>query len=181
MMLKSWIHKQIGKLESGYGYDAGYLHGIVDVSTVAAIKFRLFQRFAHHHDQMPRDLGFAARIAATIGEDCGPCAQLSVDMALKAGVPAAMIAALLRGDLAAAGDEAALGFRYGAAIAGHSPDVVMLAEEIERHYGKRALVSLAFNVAGVRVYPALKRGLGYGATCTRIQVAEHSIAIAKAA
>lgn len=180
-MLKSWLHKRIGRLEAAYGYDAGYLHEIADASVPAMLKFQLFQIMAHHREDLPRDLNFGARMAAMLHEDCGPCAQLTVDMALEAGMPAGTIAALLRGDLAAAGDEAALGFRYGHAVAANTPDAMTLTEEIERRYDKRALVSLAYGVACSRVYPVLKRGMGHGATCTRIQVAEDSIAIARAA
>lgn len=180
-MLKFWLHKRIGRLERAYGYDATYLHEVAKVSVPAILKFGLFQIMAYHHEDLPRDLGFAARMAATLNEDCGPCAQLTVDMALEAGMPAETVAALMRGDLTAASDEARLGFGYGKAVAANTPEAVTLAEEVERRYGKRALVSLAYGVASARVYPALKRGLGHGAACTRIKVAEDSIIIAKAA
>lgn len=180
-MLRSWLHRRIGRLERAYGYDATYLQEVAEVSVPAILKFGLFQIMAYHHQDLPRDLGFAARMAATLSEDCGPCTQLVVDMALEAGMAAETVAALMRGDLARAGDEAALGFRYGMAVAANTPEAVALAEGVERRYGKRALVSLAYGVASARVYPALKRGLGHGAACTRIRVAEDDIAIARAA
>ena len=177
-MLKSWLHRRIGRLERTYGYDATYLHEVADISVPAALKFGLFQIMAYHDEDLPRDLGFAARMAATLNEDCGPCAQLTVDMALESGMSPQPIAALMRGDLASAGDEAALGFRYGQAVAANTPAAAPLAEEVERRYRKRALVSLAYGVASARGYPALKRGPGHGAAGPRIQVAQHSLALA---
>ena len=180
-MLKSWLHKRIARLELAYHYDASYLHEVVEVSVPAFLKFGLFQIMAYHREDVPRDLGFAARMAATLSEDCGPCTQLIVDMALEAGMSPRTIAALMRGDLGGAGDEAALGFRYGQAVAANKAEAMTLSDEIERRYGKRALVSMAYGVAGARVYPALKRGLGHGAACQSIKVADDDIAIGKAA
>ena len=116
-----------------------------------------------------------------MSEDCGPCAQLVVDMALKAGVDAAILAALARGDFHRAGADATLGYLYGQAVATNSPDAVKLSVDAEAKYGKRGLVSLALAVAGARVYPTLKRGLGHGAACQKLVVADHVIAVRKAA
>jgi hypothetical protein len=91
------------------------------------------------------------------------------------------MAALVRGDLAAAGEEAAFGYRYGLAVATNSSAVLGLVEEAERRFGKRGIVSLALVVAASRVYPALKRGLGHGAACARIEIANQSIEVKRAA
>lgn len=180
-MLRTLLHRQIRNLERAYGYDATYLHEVTDVSIPAIFKFMLFRAMAQHRERLPRDLGCAARIAAVLSEDCGPCTQLVVDMALEAGMAPRRIAALLRGDLEQAGEEAELGFRYGIAVATNTAEAADLADRVERRYGKRALVSMAYSVASARVYPALKRGLGHGAACTRIRVADDSIAILRAA
>ena len=180
-MLKKYLHSSIAKLERSYGYDATYVHEVLDISMPAFFKFALFQTFAGHTDRVPRDVRCAARIAAALSEDCGPCTQLVVDMALRERMKGESIAALLRGDLEAAGPDAELGFRYGIAVAGNTPNAVPLAEEVERRYGKRALVSLAFAVAGARVYPCLKRGLGHGVACSKINVANETIVLKEAA
>lgn len=180
-MIRARLHGRIRKLERAYGYDASYLHEILDVSLAAFFKFALFQVMSGHRDRVPADASFAARLAAALSEDCGPCTQLVVDMALESGVAPGKLAALLRGDLDQAGAEAALGFRYGIAVAHNTADAQPLSEEVERKFGKAALVSMAYAVASARVYPALKRGLGHGAACTKIQVADDSIIIRQAA
>ena len=180
-MIKSFLHRAIAKLEKSYGYDASYLHEVLEVSTPAFLKFGLFQTMSNHRDGAPRDAYCAARMAATLSEDCGPCTQLVVDMALKAGMLPARIAAILRGDLEQAGTDAELGFRYGIAVAQNTINAAALSEEVEKRYGKRALVSMAYAVACSRVYPALKRGLGHGAACSKINVSDETIVLKQAA
>ena len=180
-MLKSYCHKKIAAMEREFGYDATYTHEMLEASLPAFLKFALFQSMAQHRDQAPREAWYAAKLAAAMSEDCGPCSQLCVDMALKAGVEPKIVAALAGGDMSEAGPDAALGFLYGQAVAANSPDAVQLAAEAKAKYGKRGLVSLALAVAGARVYPTLKRGLGHGAACQKLVVADHVIAVKKAA
>lgn len=180
-MIRSLLHSRIRRLERSFGYDATYLHEVLDVSLPAFLKFALFQVMASHREQVPIDAAFAARIAATLSEDCGPCTQIVVDMALHSGMESQKIAALIRGDIEKAGADAALGFRFGNAVACNTADAPSISKEVERRFGKRALVSMSYAVACSRVYPALKRGLGHAAACTKIQVLDDSIIIRQAA
>lgn len=176
-MLKQFIHRRIAALERAFGYDATYIHEVADASTPAIMKFMLFQQMSSHRDRIPRDAWFAARIAAALCEDCGPCTQLVVNMALRDGMALGAIASLLRGDLEQAGTDAELGFRYGIAVAKGTDDSLRLVADAEARYGKRGLLSLAFAVACSRVYPALKRGLGHGAACSRIVVSDETVTL----
>ena len=180
-MFKSYLHGKVAAMERAFSYDARYVHEMLDASTAAFLKFGLFQKMGAHRDGVSREAWFAAKLAAVLSEDCGPCAQLMVDMALKAGVDAKIIAALARGDLERAGADAALGYRYGLAVATNAPEAVALSVDAEARYGKRGLVSLALGVASARVYPALKRGLGHGAACRKLVVANDTIAVRQAA
>ena len=180
-MLKRIMHRAVSKLEQSYGYDAGYLHEVIEASRPAFFKFGLFQTMSSHREDVPRDAWYAAKIAATLSEDCGPCTQLVVDMALRDGVKRDALMALLRGDLEMAGKDAELGFRFGIAVAQNTDAAPILSEEVEKRFGKRALVSLAFSVAASRVYPTVKRGLGHGAACTKIKVSDETIVLKQAA
>ena len=180
-MIKSLLHRQVRKFASAFDYDATYVHDIIDTSTAAALKFTVFQMLATPTKDVPADVLYAACVAAAVSEDCGPCAQLVVKMALKAGVPPRTITALLRGDLEAAGKDAELGFRYGIAVAQNTLDAVSLSERVEKRFGERALVTLSFAVAFGRVYPTVKRGLGHGAACTKIEVGKETVVLRQAA
>jgi hypothetical protein len=179
-MFKAFIHRRIAALERAWGYDASYLHDVTDASPPAFVKFAMFQWMASHRERVPRDAWFAARIAAALCEDCGPCTQLVVNMALRDGMTPEAIASLLRGDLEQAGGDAELGFRYGIAVANGTNDASQLCADAEARYGKRGLVSLAFAVASSRVYPTIKRGLGHGMACSRIVVSDETVTIREA-
>jgi len=180
-MIKRFFHRRIAALEKAFGYDASYLHEIADISPAAIFKFGLFQVMSAHRDGVPKDAWYAARLAAALDEDCGPCTQIVVDMALKDRVPPAQIASLLNGDFAAAGEDAVLGFRFGHAVAARTDAIMTLSAEAERRFGKRGLVSLAYAVACSRVYPALKRALGHGQACIRVRVGDEPVTIHRAA
>jgi alkylhydroperoxidase family enzyme len=180
-MLKRYFHRNIAKLERQFGYDATYLHEVVDTSPAAAFKFFLAQAMAQHAVGVPKEALYAAKLAAALSEDCGPCVQLGVNMALADGMPRQKIEAMLRGDIEEAGVDAALGYRYGMAVATNSVNVLAEVERARLRFGERGLVTLAFAVASVRVYPTLKRALGHGAACTKIVVSDHEIAVKRAA
>ena len=180
-MIKSMMHAATRKMEQMFGYDATYIHEVIDASEAAGVKFMLSQWVGQHREGVSRDAWYAAKLAAALSEDCGPCTQLCVDMAVRAGVNPVKMAALVRGDIEAAGDEAAFGYRYGMAVATNAPESLELVDEAGKRYGERGKVSLALVVAATRVYPALKRGLGHGAACARIEVANQSIAVKRAA
>ena len=56
---------------------------------------------AAHREAVPIDASFAAKIVGALAEDCGPCTQLVVDMALEAGMAKDQIEAVLRRDVSA--------------------------------------------------------------------------------
>jgi hypothetical protein len=180
-MLKRLLHSQIRKFERMFDYDAAYMHEVIDASALAGVKFVLGTYAAQHRAGVPKEAWYAAKLAAALAEDCGPCTQLAVDMAVMDGVAPAAMAALVRGDIETAGGEADLGYRYGMAVATNAPAAPDLVEEVRARYGEKGLVSLALVVAFTRIFPAAKRGLGHGAACARIEVANQSIAIERAA
>jgi hypothetical protein len=180
-MLKSYLRRQIERMEHKFAYDAAYAREILDASMPAFLKFALFQAMAAHRDGVPREAWFAAKLAAVMKEDCGPCAQLVLDTALQAGVRPQILAALVRQDFPAAGRDAALGFRYGLAVSSNTPDAAEIAAEAQAKFGKRGQVSLAMAVASARVYPTLKRAMGHGAVCRRLSVLGDAIPVCKVA
>ena len=180
-MLKSHFHRRIARMGQAFDYDVSYLHELLEASTPAFIKFALFQPMSRHREDVPATTWFAAKLAATMSEDCGPCSQLMVDMAIRAGVAPAIVAALARGDLTSADADASLGFRYGHAVAANAPEADAFAAQALAKYGRRGVASLAMAVAAARVYPTLKRGLGHGAACQKLVVGEEAIAVEQVA
>ncbi len=179
-MIRAILHRSIAKFERHYDYDATYMHEILDSSVGAFVKLLLAQAMNAHRDSVPMATLYAARIAAVRHEDCGPCAQLTVNMALEAGVGASTVRAIVARDFSAMSDEAALGLRLAEAVLANrncDPE----RDEVVRRYGARALVTLAYAIAGTRTYPTMKRVLGHAHTCERLTVDDRVVPAARAA
>lgn len=143
-MLTWLLENRLAAFEKKYDYDAGYMRELLAVDRRAFFAFARAARLSRYRKDVPADVGYAAGLTGTIAEDCGPCTQLGVTMALADGVAPATLAAVVRGDLAALPEPVALGVRFARAVLAHAPEADALREDIVRRWGPRALVSLAF-------------------------------------
>jgi hypothetical protein len=154
----------IGAIDRMSPGESAYFHEIAKAPGHAFEKLQHFMPITMHRHVAPADLFAMARIGATLVEDCGPCALTAAQGALADKVPRDVINAALssnppEGDLKMA-------FDFGQAIANHSPEALTLGDEIEQKYCRNTRLELAVTAATVRAYPAMKRGLGLGQSCT---------------
>jgi hypothetical protein len=180
-MLKWLIHRKLRAFERAHGYDASYMHEVLDLDSAAFFKFGRAVALGNYRKDVPPDAYFAAALTASIHADCGPCTQLGVGFALRAGIPARAVAAIIAGDEAAMTRDVALGFRFAEAVLAHAPQIGELREEIVRRWGARAVLALAFGVMASQMYPTLKYALGHGQACTRVMVAGETVTPTRAA
>ena len=176
-MLKWLLRRRIDAYEKQWDYDMGYARELLETDPSALIAFSKVVGLAEYRKDVPRDPWFASKLAATLAEDCGPCTQLVVKMAERAGMQAEVLRAILEGDSAAMPDDVALAFRFAQAAMAHDPEADTLREEVVKRWGPRGLVSLAFAVTSARLFPTLKYALGHGQTCTRVTVAGNAVAV----
>jgi hypothetical protein len=178
-MLKWLLRRRLDAFGKQFGYDASYVREILDADLGAFLKFSKAQGFGNYHKNIPVAPLAAAKLVAVMAEDCGPCAQLGVTMAERAGVPPQVLRAILEGDESAMPPDVALAYRFARATLAHDPEADGLREEILRLWGEKGLISLAFGIAGTRIYPTVKYALGHGTACTRIKVAGSAVAVAR--
>jgi hypothetical protein len=174
-MLTWLIKNRIAAFERQFGYDASYLRELLAVDPKAFWAFAKVQKMGHYRKGVPRDVHYAASITAVMAEDCGPCTQLGVGMALSEGATQTVIANIVAGDVMALPDDVALGVKFAHAVLAHSVEADELRAEIERRWGKRATVALAFAITASRLYPTVKYALGYGKACTRVTVGDQHV------
>lgn len=175
-MLDWLIHKAISSWSRSYNYDATYLHEIADVSSAAALRFMGLPLLSQMQQPSPA-LWAGAALGSVLDGDCGPCAQLIVDDAVRAGVDTGLLHACLAGRYDEAGP-VGLGFRFAVAAMADTSDLDSTREEIERTYGQLAVISVSYAAASCRAYPVLKRGLGHGALCQKIELDGASLNVA---
>lgn len=174
-MLKWILNRKLRAFEQAYGYDASYMHEVLDIDVGAFIKFGRATAIGNYRKDVPADAYFAAGLTSSMHADCGPCTQLKVGFALQAGVSPRTVAAIVAGDEAAMTDDAALGVRFARAVVAHDPQADAWREEIVRRWGPRAVLALAFVILAAQMYPTLKYALGYGKACTRVVVAGQTL------
>ena len=170
-MLRFFLNRYIATFERRWNYDASYMRDLLDLSPWVLLKF-VFAATQGQRSEAPRAALAAAGLVGTMVEDCGPCTQISVDLALAGGLPPATLQAILAGDVAAMGPDAALGYAFArASLARNLEEGDAAREEIIRRWGKKGLTALALTLTGARMYPTLKYALGHGRACSRVEVA----------
>ncbi len=174
-MLKWLIKNRLNAFERRFGYDATYARELLATDTRAFLCFARISGLSSYRRDVPADVYYAARLTATIAEDCGPCTQLTVALALGDGVDPRTIATVVGGteeeNDAQLAEPARLGVRFARAVLAHDPAADELREAIARRWGPRAVVSLAFAITASRLFPTLKYALGHGQACQRVEVA----------
>jgi hypothetical protein len=180
-MLKWLIRKRLDAFERDYGYDTGYARAILAADTRALLAYAKIEAMGKYRRDVPTAVWYAAGLVSIVQEDCGPCAQLCVTMALRDGVPAAVIAAVLGGDDEALPADVRLGVEFARAALAHGPEADPLRELVRARWGERALISLAFALAAARVYPTVKYALGFGKACQRVVIDDRPFTVARSA
>jgi hypothetical protein len=169
-MIRWALHKALGKFERSWGYDASYMHDMVDASPRAAWLFGRATAIGQFRRDLPIEAWYAAGITAVRSEDCGPCTQLAVTMAERKGVSGDVLRALLADKPDAMPPDVALVWKFTRATLAHAPAADEFREHIVKRWGPRALVSIALAITAARMYPTVKYALGHGHACMRIVV-----------
>jgi hypothetical protein len=94
--MRSWIaRRMLRSMSKRYSYDTSYLEDMLTTSPAAFFKFAAVGKASMYREVVPVEASFAAKIVGAMAEDCGPCAQLVVDMALEAGMARPQIEAVV--------------------------------------------------------------------------------------
>ncbi|HEX5377931.1 MAG TPA: hypothetical protein VFW47_05125 [Phenylobacterium sp.] len=169
-MLKAILNRRIDGFERAWNYDASYMRALLRASLGSFLKFSLVTGMTDRK-AAPAEALAAAGIVGTLVEDCGPCTQISTDMAAAGGVAPQVLRAILAGDEAAMGETAALAYRFArASLARDMETCDPLRDEIVRRWGEKGLTAIALSLTTARIYPTVKYALGYGKTCSRVTV-----------
>jgi hypothetical protein len=169
-MIKWLLQRAIGKFERDWKYDASYMREILDASPRAAWLFSRAAALGQFRRGVPIAPWYAAGITAVRHEDCGPCTQLGVTMAERAGVGPTVLRALLADNPDAMPPDVALVWNFTRATLAHDAAADEYREAIVKRWGRLGLVSLAFAITAARIYPTVKYALGHGKACMRVVV-----------
>jgi alkylhydroperoxidase family enzyme len=173
----SWIiRRKIDAFEREFSYDMDYLRELLGISVKATLLFHKATGLGEYREGLPKEAWHAARIWTARTEDCGPCTQLVTTMAERDGVSGDVIRAVLRDAVEDAPEGVRLSVQFVRAVSRRDPEADALRQQVVARFGSKGLVSLAFAMLSARLYPTLKYALGYGHTCSVIQVAGSPVA-----
>jgi alkylhydroperoxidase family enzyme len=180
--MRSWIARRMLRATSKrYGYDTSYLEMMLRESPTAFFKFANLIKATGHREVVPVDAIFAAKLVGALAEDCGPCTQLCVDMALEAGMPNDQIEAVLRRDPRAMNSNTVLGFRFADAVARRSGGDDEYRDAVRAQWGEKGVIDLTLALQMGRMFPMVKAALGYAKECRRVMVDGHNVDVVKQA
>jgi hypothetical protein len=173
-MLRWFLRRKIAAFERAWNYDSTYMHEVLNADPRALIAFSKVMGVSQYHKDVPLAAYYAAKIVGTMAEDCGPCTQLAINMAERAGVDTVALRALVARDPCAMPDDMALAASFADASLRRAPEADALRDEVVRRWGKSGLVSLGFALTTARMFPTLKYALGHGRACRCVTVGGES-------
>lgn len=180
--MRSWIaRRMLRTFRQRYGYDTAYIEVVLKESPSAFFRFAPLMKASRHREVVPVEASFAAKIVGAKAEDCGPCTQLTVDMALEAGVSKGQIEAVLRRDPRAMNSDTLLAFRFADAVVRRSVDDGECREAVRARWGEKGVIDLTFALQMGRMFPMMKAGLGYARECRRVNVDGTEVDVVKQA
>jgi len=160
------LNRGFQRFAQKHDYDTTYMQEATLVWPKAGLRYLFLPAITRLTGPNP-DIWAGAILASVLDGDCGSCAQLVCNDAVRMGVAPERIAACLRRDFEAAGP-VGLGFIFAEAAIEGAQDAATFRDEIRACHGERAAIAAAFAAASGRVYPVLKRGLGHGGACQKI-------------
>lgn len=165
-MLAAIVEKQLIAFEEQLGESADWLRDLFAASRRGFFKFALFMPLSRHRAAAPKELVHIARLAAAASEDCGPCLNISIRFALSEGLDRRSVRGAATGEVGLLSPDGQLVWRFATAVAKADAEATDLASEVERRFGRRVQVDLALAIATTRVFPTMKRALGYARSCS---------------
>ncbi|WP_421865489.1 hypothetical protein [Parvibaculum sp.] len=170
-MLKNIIGRLIRKQEEVTGESADFMRDLYEASPRGFWRFVLFVPMSRHRGTLSVDAASAVRIAAVHAEDCGPCLQTVIKLSLDAGAAPRLLRAAVEENPAAMDEETRLAFEFARHLVARDPRAEDLRHAVEQRWGKAGICEIALAIASTRVFPTVKRAMGYGQACQRAVIA----------
>lgn len=169
-MFRWLLRRRIAAFGRTWNYDVDYVREMIDTDPAPVVAVFKAAGMGRYRKDIPVAAHYAAKLVGTMAEDCGPCTQLVISMAEREGVDPAVLRAIVARDFVAMPYDVALAARFAELTLSHAPEADDVREEVVRHWGKRALISLALAIAASRLFPTVKYAVGHGRACTRLTI-----------
>lgn len=165
-----WLENRLIQAnERATGEDGAYLRDVLEGGRAGFWKFMLAMPMVAHRKHADKTLWHLARIAATRFEDCGHCLQTSIRMAINDGVDADVLKTALGQSPGVLSQHQQAAMDLGRMIAGGDLMDEAARQAFQSDMSDAAFSELVLTCAAVRLFPAVKRGMGYFTSCALVQ------------
>ena len=141
------------------------MEALMDASPGAYQAFESAMVMGRYQKAAPPELLTIAKLATVRAEDCGPCLELGVKMAREQGIAEPIIRGALQGGKGLSPEHLDV-YKYARAVALNDAMDPELLPRLEARWGREVVAELAIAIVGVRLYPTMKRALGYAKSCS---------------
>lgn len=162
------VLKSIDEFDRHYKYDSEYVRYLLNNSPEGLERYNGFLPMAGYIKKAAPEVYFVAKLAAMQVEDCGDCLQLNIRMALENHVAKEVVKAVIQGGKELPPNLKEI-YEFAKKVANHEDFSRDVVANIENKYGKEVLAELALCIASAKVFPALRRTLGYATSCRLIE------------
>jgi hypothetical protein len=162
-MIKSILRYRIESEAIRRGVPLDYLKDILQTSLPAFLQYTKFLGPAEYRKKLPLPVYHMARLWVTKQEGVISCLEVECLKARSSGFSDDWISGVLTGDVEKAQHELRAPFAFVLLLLSReeSSDLDNAREEFLACYGREALVELSFVIASCRVFPIIKKVLGY--------------------
>jgi hypothetical protein len=168
-MLQYLILKKLDQQERQLGESLDYVRYILRTSRRLFFKFAKVFSMVNCRRSLPLEAGHVAGLVAARDEDCGTCVQIGLNIAHHEGVPDEIMQAALDGCPDRLSRELADVYHFVEAVVSASGAEAPFRERIVKRWGDEALVEMSLVIASSRVFPIVKRTLGYAKSCSVVR------------
>ncbi|WP_309380441.1 hypothetical protein [Cerasicoccus frondis] len=162
------VREAIEAYAAKYDYDVSYMLHMLEHNPAALQLFQQVIPLANCRQHAPLDVFFVAKLAAFRQSDCGACLQLSIRLALEAGVSRDIVVGAVKGTPALPPHLADVQ-RFVQSLDDYSAETNDLRKTLRARYGEAALIEIALVVTAAYLFPRTKRVLGYFESCQLMQ------------
>lgn len=164
-MIRWLIEKRLRATEQEQEVSLAYLRQILRVAPPHFFKFMKIMPLARFRHALPPEVYHVARMVTARHEACGECLHMEVHLAQNSGVGTAVILTVIEENPCALPPDLSEVYFFAEAVVTGNGEEDAWREAILRRYGDIGLVELSLAIAVCRLFPTVKRAMGYAVPC----------------
>lgn len=160
-MRKTIARKMIQQFADRYDYNADYMSHMLEEAEDSLYRFNHLNDIASYRKVLPAEAHATGKMMGMLHEDCGPCTQLTIQMAEEAGVAADQLEAVVLHRTADMSEDVLLVFTFALALTRQTAGLADARDAVRAKWGEAGVIEATLATQAGRLYPMVKRGLGF--------------------